>query len=232
MIVDILVTEVTAMYGENVCVGAINVASRECVRLNVPQPTQTLVRELGIAQGVRLTVDWRRDDKAVAPHNEDGVWDPATVTIIGRPKYENVVRFLSQRAFSFVEEAFGPRWIQGTGGSAAWKPEQGERSLATVSVRRLHAYSKQERSGGRVDFTDSRGFRWTMVPLKDLSVDVHRSSCPQCKEHHAENCALEFDSTEPTIVRLGLARPESMGDRPLACWLQVTNIFARPRTHF
>ena len=50
--------------------------------------------------------------------------------------------------------------------------------------------------------------------------------------NYLANLTAEFASSDDCLLRVGLTRPYTPEGADTACWLQITNMFARPRAHF
>ena len=80
----IMLTDVTQMAADAVCVAGIDLASDETVRLAQPQPTQRLIVALGgLAPGDILKLDARPLRKLEQPHMEDCEWNPRSLKRVG-----------------------------------------------------------------------------------------------------------------------------------------------------
>jgi hypothetical protein len=226
----IVLLDVTEMSGDAVCIAGIDLATGVTVRLSDRTPTRRLLRAYG---GLRpadiITVQFEPKRHPILPHAEDGRWDHLTLRKDGVLNHEELHRLLAPRAFASVEEAFGALAFRGHNNNSAWLPGQGARSLATVRVAANRMYLAGDSL--RVEFTDGAGVTWKGAPFQDLSVKTHPGACTSCESSFRRNVAAEFDAGD-TLIRVGLTRPFAAGDTAPGCWLQVTNIFARPRRHF
>jgi hypothetical protein len=119
-----------------------------------------------------------------------------------------------------------------TWASIGWKPGVGERSLATICASSL-MIMPDDKNRPRIRLEDGSSAVWTGLPFQDASVKQHETECAACEgSRFIRNLKNEFDANR-TLIRVGLTRPFSPADgtEPM-CWLQVTNILAKPRTHF
>lgn len=227
---DVLILDVTAMSGQHVCVAGIDLKTRQQVRLASPQPTRTTIRTLGdLAPGDVLSVEWKAERPVTRPHVEDCRWDRNAARKTGQMQFEEIISLLDRLAFDSIEEAFGPPWFEGYSGNHAWHPAQGQRPLATVRTKSVNIKEDAD-DRIRVDLEDASGRRWCSIPLQDLQTKLHRVSCADCQTNYVANVRRAFEGS--ALVRVGLTRPYVHPDQPVACWLQVTNVFARPRRHF
>ena len=169
--------------------------------------------------------------EAQAPHVEDARWDMNRVKKVDLKKVDELTRALESSAIEGVGRAFGEPNIQSGHGNHGWQPGAGARSLATVRVKSISA-SRME-TGIRMQLTDGQDRTWHGVPMQDLALRIHAETCAECQlpERLLSNAREEFDR-QNVLVRVGLTRPYASADEPEACWLQVTNVLARPRVHF
>lgn len=227
----IVLLDVTAMSGDAACVAGLDIESGETLRLNDPQPTRTMLRRLGgLAPGDVIRVDWQRVRKMTPPHVEDGIWKPNTLKKLRVLDFADVVRLLTDQALPSVEAAFGKPSYKGSGGNHAWAPGQGMRSLATLRVHYVRADERGEKL--RMAIRDQADAYWGAIPFQDLVVRSHLTDCRGCGDAYLSQVRDEFDGNG-VLIRAGLTRPFPPDDaRPEGCWLQVTNVFARPRAHF
>jgi len=127
-------------------------------------------------------------------------------------------------ASSTVEQAFGKPLFLTEKGNPAFRPDQGSRSLATLSARAVAVYPHAE--GVRIDFTDAKE-RWSMVPVEDLAIREHQQNCAECALLLGNFLAQEYQ-TDKALLRIGLGRPYQGGNNPVGCYLQVNHIFPEP----
>jgi hypothetical protein len=230
---DVLILDLTEMSGQNVCTAGIDLRSHEQVRLASPSPTRTTVRSLSqLRPGDVLSVDYDFERKRVRPHVEDARWNRLTARKVRTMPYGEVHALLQEGALNGIDDAFGKPWLKGARGNHAWEPAHGSRSLASVIVTHV-GIGLDGALKPRIDLVDGRGKHWHAIPLQDLQAKVHPDECESCDGAHLKNLTTDFAATGPAIVRVGLTRPfaSDAGSAP-GCWLQVTNVFARERTHF
>jgi hypothetical protein len=232
---EAIITDVTRMLPPKVCIAALQGA--RTIRLNRPQPDEKVLASLGgLLPGDRVSVEWLDDPFYQPPHVEDGSWEPETFRKLDRLTKQELVRVLLPHAARSVDEAFGHEWFRGAKGNGAFRPGEGERSLASVLARDVRVY--QWFQSVRVDFVDDCG-RWTMVPMEDLSVRRPQALCPDCitapgrVSRFDRNLCDEFWGRD-VLLRVGLTRPFAAGGQETACWLQVTGVYpiGKKRTHF
>lgn len=227
----LLILDVTAMHGSAVCVAGLDMDTGHTLRLNSPTPDLTTVRKLGVKPGILIEVDWKPVHPQSHPHTEDGAWDEHTVKIVRSLPLTELIAAISPFASASIGDAFGKALFRGTGGSGAWPPGIGPRSLATIAATRLSVFVDPWNKA-KASFTDAEGMDWRNVPFKDVEASIHQVRCSSCSTSFNGNLDREYSRSAKSFIRVGLARPEKMGEHEVGCWLQVTNILARERTHF
>jgi hypothetical protein len=225
----IVLTDVTAMAGDAVCVAGIDLSDGATVRLNDPQPTLAMLARMG-GLSVAEVIEVRCEplSRVIPPHVEDHRWDPASVRDLGRLRHDELESLLRRQRFDSIVDAFGEPCHQGTNENHGWRPGAGARSLANIAAR----WVRLERIGvaPRVALVDGSGAHYRGIPFQDLVTRAHRDTCEPCNDAWFRNAKQEFDGDD-CIVRVGLT-PPCEERQPVVCWLQVTNILARPRQHF
>lgn len=224
----VVLLDITAMGGDSVCIAGIDVDTASTVRLNEPQPTASLVRNLKLRPFDSWIIDSAPARNAVAPHTEDHGWLPHSLRKLEALDASAVARVLTPVAFDGVAAAFGEPTQRAANRNHGWRPGGGVRSLATVRVRDVRAGI--DRNGRmRLAFRDAADGYWEGVPFQDLRVRQHEQECGGCGSNYLAAVRSEF-GINAGLIRVGLTRPFGAGAEA-ACWLQVTNIIV-PRTHF
>ena len=227
----ILLLDVTAMTGDAACIAGLDLDSGDTLRLNDPQPTLQMLERLGgLAPGDVIQVDWTPIPGATRPHLEDGRWRPDTLRKDGVMPFSQVVQAVRAAAFSSIADAFGERWFQGHNHNSAWQPGAGDRSLASIVVRYVR-FKADGLGRVRVALRDDGDTYWDGIPYQDLRTRSHMSGCDACDDGYLARVGAEYQANR-CLLRVGLTRAVPLGEHPSACWLQVPNIFARPRAHF
>lgn len=224
----LIVTDVTRMAGDAVCIAAADGAN--AIRLSTPQPRDEWLRSVGgLSPGDEITVTWRQEKRYRPPHIEDGRWVPSSLTKIGRVTGEELIARLGAHSCPSVGKAFGEPAFRSPRGNPAFSPGRGSRSLVTLRVKRIAM--RPFGSGVRADFVDDDGV-WKMVPMEDLAIRVHQARCPDCAgDGLAENLTAE-SSGEEALVRIGLGRPfQATADSRPGCYLQVNHVFPLAPSH-
>ena len=228
---EVVLLDVTAMAGDAVCIAGVDRKTGEQLRLNDPQPTRAMVRRLGgLAPGDVLSIDWKAVRRPDPPHTEDGEWKLRSLKRLGHLDHAALTVLLSGSAFNSLGDAFGEAAFKGRNRNSAWRVRAGTRSLATLAVRYVRVEEDQD-GRVRIAFKDAAGAYWGGVPFQDLSVRMHQDGCDDCAKAFLARVQAEF-TVNRSLIRVGLTRPFAPEGHETACWLQVTNIFARPREHF
>ena len=227
----VLLLDVTAMAGDNVCVAGIDVDSGAQIRLADPQPTRRMIARWGFAPYEVISVDCKPLRRRQPPHVEDCKWNERLVRKHGPMPFSEVCGIAGKTAFRSIDTAFGAAMVKSARGNPGFLPGAGERSLATLAVRNVRSSAAAD-GKLRTALRDEHGDYLSGVPFQDLAVRVHESGCDACGEDYIGRIKADFDA-DACLVRVGLTRgyPARPEDAP-ACWLQVTNILARPRAHF
>jgi len=231
---EILILDVTAMSGDNVCVAGIDLDSKQTIRLNHPQPTRAGLKALGrLAAGEVIAVDVSPSARITPPHVEDHDWNPRSVEKLRRLNNAEICAAIADTSLRSVKEAFGEPLTQGRRRNSSWARGTGARSLATLRVRYTR-FEQDDKGAVRIAIRDDHEEYWGWIPLQDLVVREHRMSASCCENDHLlVNVRSDFEANA-CFIRVGLTRPFSPDEHEetSACWLQVTNIFARDRVHF
>jgi hypothetical protein len=228
----IVLLDVTAMGGDSVCVAGIDLTTKQTLRLNEPQPTRRILAALGgLSPGDVIEVNASPVATAEAPHVEDCHWQPRSLKKVGQMSVAEVRALAADQTCPGIEEAFGAPAPRTGGRNRGWPTGQGARSLALLSVRYVR-FNIDLRGKVRTAFRDQFGDYWEGVPFQDVSVRGHETSCVECKSAYLDEIKREFEANA-TVIRVGLTRPfAASSDQSGLCWLQVTNVLARDRTHF
>lgn len=220
----LLITDVTRMEGDRVCIAALD--GDRAIRLHSPHPREAWLDSIGgLAPGDEISAAWRIDRRYSRPHAEDARWIPASVEKTGRLTREQLTERLAGLAYPSVTAAFGDPAFESSRGNPAFPPGRGDRSLACLTVKRV--FLRPDGQGIRADFVDAGG-AWRMVPVEDLALRRHQAGCPDCAgDRLAERLSAEMSGAE-AVLRIGLTRPFEPSPGRRGCYLQVNHIFPLP----
>ena len=210
---DILITDVTRMQGDRVCVAGVR--GKDAVRLAEPAPTDSMLVSLGgLTPGDVVRVDARPVRRYRSPHTEDHSWLPSTVTKMDSLDGARIHDRLAATALPSIAKAFGKVKYFSTRGNPVFPPDRGNRSLATVAARDIRIY--QLGDGIRADFADAAG-EWRMLPVEGLAIRAHFARCGTCSR------SGEISIPE-ALLRVGLTRPFKPDDQELGCFAQINSV--------
>ena len=236
----IIITDLTKMWEDEVCIVGIDQDSR-CIRPVLPPPG-VLRKHLYIRKGIifkKLVIcpraKVRFDFHQVPikpPHIEDLGFDPKSVVYEGSCTDAEWEKVLKASSFRSVEDIYDgclqeDRWVE---------PGANTRSLGTVSQIQVTSVNLREWSGERryrLYFADQTGHRYDNVTISDLAF---RAFCDAELNRHSSPLSASQQITELLqsvnrfYLRLGLARPWAPRDGSfgLRCWMQVTGIHTFP----
>lgn len=235
-----LVTDVTRMGGEKVCIaGYVGKGwdSLECVRPVLPRPAHTeedflfdgenpIIRPFAVVE-----LDFISKPDIVPPHTEDWIIDPDHRRFCRELDCAKRRRFLDKTASASVGEIFddsvctehGTYLLQGTGA----------RSLGTIKVGSFQEVSFSRRQDDKFDyritFTDQADCSYRLA-VTDLAfrrhcVHEHLDTPMNCEEL-SRRITYSLQRSSALFLRIGLARGwQEHTDR---CYLQVTGIYSFP----
>ncbi len=118
---EVLITDVTRMEGDNVCIAALN--QGKSLRLHSPAPREQWLRSIGgLTPGDILSLSWKLPRRYQRPHLEDGDWNPESITKAARLPEDELVKRLSASTFLSIKDAFGKPCFYSDNGNAAFAP--------------------------------------------------------------------------------------------------------------
>ena len=228
----LLITDVTAMRGDAVCIAGVNAAG-ECIRPIFADRQPILRRHLMPKTGSpirpRAVVDFElaRSDRCEAPHTEDYFFDwegMATRLLATEVEWREWLEFL---AVEDIEEALGVKLQDGRKS----RPGAGRYSLTTARVREIEEFQllENEYEPGkhryRLRFQTEKSRRFDL-PVTDLSL---RALVERLWAQTSERAAVADQinrailRADEVYLRLGLGR-RFRGWH----WLQVNGIYTFP----
>lgn len=231
----LLITDVTRMGGDRVCVAAIN-QHRQSIRPVLPygiseswlycQPP-AVVRPFSI-----ISLDLHQN-LPEPPHTEDWSFDPDSLTIesLLEPKWRE--KYLTEMLDADVASIFGAEIRTGRG--CYLQEGAGRRSLGTVQVHLIERFDHNCRYDSwdyRLYFRDASETRYHLK-VTDLSLRNYVDSLRATRGFDCEKIGqrlTEAFQKSQVFLRIGLARhwhPDR--DEPQnRCYLQITGIYTFP----
>ena len=228
----LVITDLMFMWAHEVCIAGIDGQGR-CVRPVTVGGVkrQHLFRDgrLVVFPGSRVQFDLSPTE-TVPPHIEDQEFHPRSIVsrgASGETEWEEILRGTS---FPSVESVFGG-YLEG---GRRVPPGAQTRSLGTIGDVLIFGVEVDDSYGRhqyRLDFADSSGKRYRRFPINDLAFRTALEKTIEAlgDKREAERRSLRGLRSEDRIyLRIGLARPDLLGDHPEACWTQVTGIYTFP----
>lgn len=253
----IVITDLTAMGGDGVCIAGVD-RDGGCIRPVLPPPgvlrkhlyerpsLLTLFREwwewflgrsiskerkLVIYPRVKVRFEFHRV-RIELPHVEDLGFDPKSVvyeTLCTEAEWEEVLKVSS---FTSVQDVYEGhlqenRWVE---------PGANTRSLGTVSQIKVIMVNLPEGRNGRryrLHFVDGTGRRYDDITISDMTfrafcdAEISQHSSPLSTSQHITHLLRGIDRI---YLRLGLTRSWASDSSPLRrrCWMQITGIYTFP----
>ena len=101
-------------------------------------------------------------------------------------------------------------------------------TIGDVKVLNLDVDTRYDKVSLRLDFTDASGDTHHGFPVNDLA--LRGMYFLLAAQHQAPASALlkSLQEASRTYLRIGLARPATVGGYPEACWVQVTGVYTFP----
>lgn len=231
----LLITDVTRMSGDRVCVAAIN-QDRNSIRPVLPrgisehwlyQRPPEVVRPFSI-----ISLDLNQN-LPQPPHTEDWSFDPNSLSIENLLEAKWRERYLKDILDPDVASIFGSEIHTDRG--CYLEAGEGSRSLGTIKVHQIERFDHNCRYDSwdyRLYFRDASGVRYHLK-VTDLSlryyVDALRETQNLNCEEIGQNLTQEFQQSQ-VYLRIGLARhwhPDR--DQPQnRCYLQITGVYTFP----
>jgi hypothetical protein len=231
----LLITDVTRMSGDRVCVAAIN-QTRQSVRPVLPygiseswlyQQSTAVVRPFSI-----ISLDLHQN-LPQPPHTEDWSFNPDSLSFEKLFEVKRRERFLTEILDPDVASIFGAEIYTDRG--CYLQAGEGSRSLGTIKVRQIERFDHNCRYDSwdyRLYFRDASGARYHLK-VTDLSlryyVDALRETQHIDCDEIGERLTQTFQQSQ-VFLRIGLARnwhPDC--DHPQdRCYLQITGVYTFP----
>jgi len=233
----ILITDVTRMSGDQVCVAGLDQAGRSVrpvletrrshTRADLRLPDGTVVRPRGL-----LTAPVRVLSRLRRPHLEDLAYQRAGATVARAIAHDEFLKRLDRCCDRTARQVFGNN-LQGEPKAYAL-PDKGDRSLGTVRALVPVFFDFEERDARlkpRITFrTAGDDVTWDF-PVVDLAF----LGLVECRRKTSALSVIEMAifrslcECSAIYVRLGLARPFKGADWPEErCYVQAISIHTEP----
>lgn len=224
------ITDLTQM-GNGVCIAGID-GQGNCVRPVVRGGVrkQHLFRGRNIVIYPRAVVEFDLSGTNVTPpHIEDMTFDPRSLVSgedCGDAAWKTV---LEESSFPSIDTMFDGVLV----GGRRVPPGSATRSLGTIAdaeIEEIYVDSYND-SKFRLNLIDPSGDRYIKLPINDLAFIAYFLSLIEASGSEAEAESLvnnKLASVNKTYIRIGLARPATLGNYERACWTQVTGIYTFP----
>ena len=230
---SLVITDLTHMSDDMVCVAGVD-REGACVRLvaagGVRLHNLYYHGELVIRPRALVSFDLSPAE-AEPPHTEDAHADFSTATrkaVCTDSQWEEI---LSRSSLPAVADVFDGHLEEGR----RVQPGAPTRSLGTIKgarIERIHVDDSWDRRQYRADFVDGSGVRYEGWPVNDLAfrhlmqASIAELGGDGAAVHQVER--LLAKAGDRLFLRVGLARPNQVGNHPLTCWTQVTGIYTFP----
>jgi len=225
----ILITDVTTMGADRVCVAGID---KDGKSIRPVLPSGYITRSDlydgngGLIIAPRFLTEFFFLEKIRnPPHTEDHLFSPEKTRLVQKTSDAQMKRMLSLSCSGSVAELFDGGLVD----KRYHKPDSGKRSLGTVRVR----LSSIDLSHCRLSFFDEAGESYSRVKVNDLAfwrlAEYWGTPEGSAKKTLAKRLEKKLENVDEIFLRLGLARPwTNPNDGVEGCWLQVTGIYTFP----
>ena len=228
----IAITDVTEMWASEVCVAGVT-PEFECIRPVIEGGVQ--IWDLYeddtpiIFPGAKVWMDFS-PTQVTPPHIEDRAFDLSAVeykdAFEGR-HWETLLRKTSSESVHAIfDDNLKERRVA---------PGTQTRSLGTiggVTILDLNVDTRYERRTVlRMDFEDASGEVYTRFPVNDLAFRGMFSQLnkrARTTSQAAYSLMSKLKRADRTYLRIGLARPTTIGNYSETCWVQITGVYTFP----
>ena len=227
----LVITDLTLMSADEVCIAGVD-GDGKCIRPVTPSGVKRhqLFQRGRLAVYPRAKILFDLSPAPIAPpHIEGQRFNPGSIAIQGICSDSEWEAILQKTCFPSVAEMFDGNL---DGGRRVPTGAQ-TRSLGTIGDGRIIRVGIDDSFGSRqfrLDFADPSGKEYRRFPINDLAFRTYfQKTIEILGEREAESVVLQaLLSTKRIYLRIGLARPETLGDHPEACWTQVTGTYTLP----
>jgi len=238
---ELIITDVTRMSGDKVCVAGVD-KKGNVVRPLLPYPHAICEADLYDSDTVLirpravLNMFVEPEPECELPHSEDHLWINTNQVELLRYANDDTWKIVLERTASpSVNEIFQTPLHK----NKKTTPGDGMRSLGTIrptSIDKFGYYhlklGETETDKYRLAFTDDAGTSFTDLPITDLSLRAYVDYLRVKGHLHPKKIRMMIEkklAESEVWLRLGLTRPyqKSEIDRKW-CYLQVTGIYTFP----
>ncbi|MDD9955682.1 MAG: hypothetical protein OXP68_05630 [Anaerolineaceae bacterium] len=233
----ILITDLTAMGGDRVCIAGIDRewnAIRPVFSLpDIPIRNDLYMgRQVVIRPGAVVTMQLEPLTNPEAPHVEDHLWSGSHrmrhAGVLDDERWRNALQGLVERS---ARPLFGAELrALGRQRNRIFLPGEATHSLATVRCRRNLVFRLSEKDGGgfryALSFFDDRGESYQNIPVTDLALRAWANAQVRqgaTTDFISDLLSTQLNEAHHVYLRLGLGR-EYEGK----FWLQVNGIYSFP----
>ena len=235
MLTELIITDITRMTHDFICIGAVK-ESGESIRPLIPDQR---IHQDWCCQGetyiqpfTKVLVDLL-SNRPLPPHTEDWFFDPRSLEVIGILTEEEKHKLLKKIKDKYISSIFGAELEQADGQIAYFiRQGTGQRSLGTITVNKLINFSYRFINNNwdyRLTFTDDSNKRFSIkiVDLKFQTYVNHQRICRGLTCEQIRNTLMDkIKKCEDVYLRIGLAR--GWAQFPERCYLQITGVFPFP----
>ena len=228
----LVITDLTYMWADTVCIAGVS-EDGECVRPIIEDGVRQhhLFRDSLLLVYPRARVEFDLSPTEIrSPHIEDYTFSPESITYRGVCTDYEWETLLRRTASPGIEAMFDGLLEDGR----RVPPDSFTKSLGTIADVAAHEVLVDESQGRRqfrMNFTDSTGTTYERYPINDLAFRAVMEKRIELGGdiRDAELAATQaINSANRLYLRIGLARPDVLGDYPEACWTQVTGVYTFP----
>lgn len=234
---SILITDVTRMYGVNVCIAGYTgyPSFLECVRpvfLSGPVRESWLYHRgtAVIRPFAQVELEFLEKEAVIPPHTEDYMIDstvpPSRNGLLSREERLTLLQTLDDEC---VEKIFGATIHRDHGYYV--KSGEGSRSLGTIRARQIHEVFFENPYSGRPDYRirfSDKEYRQYRLKVTDLAFRhyIDRQKTRKSSGQVSQEVLDILRSADNVFFRIGLAR--GWDEYPDRCYLQITGIYTFP----
>ena len=230
----IVITDLTKMWGDGVCIAGIDHHS-QCIRPVLPGGVRRRHLYVGNMLVIRPRAKVKFDFNEVPikpPHMENFGFDPSSIKYQGSCADTEWETVLQESLFRSVHDIYDGllqegRWVA---------PGANTRSLGTVTQIQIREVRLEIQTGNRryrLYFTDAMGHQYDDVTISEMAfrafsdAQANRLGSSIAASTYVKNLLRGADRL---YLRLGLAGPWAPPNTSfgLRCWMQVTGIYTFP----